>query len=82
MDKIAQQDEAPSVVLSDPAIDRIFNEIDTASDRDPVKRRARELCPQCDEVDCMITRINELTLRKGLERCALFEFDDITVIRV
>ena len=41
--EIAQQDEAPSVVLSDPAIDRIFNEIDTASDRDPVKRRAREL---------------------------------------
>ena len=41
--EIAQQDEAPSVVLSDPAIDRIVNEIDTASERDPVKRRACEL---------------------------------------
>ena len=41
--EIAQQDEPPSVVLSDPAIDRIVNEIDTASERDPVKRRACEL---------------------------------------
>ena len=40
---IAQPDETPSTVFSDPAIDRIVNEIDTASERDHVKRRACEI---------------------------------------
>ena len=40
---IAQQDETPSIVLSDPALDLIVKEIGTASEGDPVKRRACEI---------------------------------------